>query len=62
MTRGKLDTDTLVKLILVLVVIWLALEVLDTLLGVLGSIIPFFQPLLGVVLLVLIVLWLLDYI
>lgn len=62
MTRGKLDSDTLVKLVLILVVIWLALEVLDTFLGVLGSLLSGLPTVVGVALLVIIVLWLLDYI
>jgi hypothetical protein len=60
MVRGKLDTNTLVKLILLLVVVWLALEVIGEIIGIL-----FIGPLsnvLGLVVIVVIVLWLLDYI
>ena len=60
MARGKLDTNTLVKLILVLVVIWLALEVVGEIIGLL-----FIGPLsniLGLIVIVVIILWLLDYI
>ncbi|WP_436930163.1 DUF7554 family protein [Halosimplex halobium] len=56
-TRADIEVETLLKVVLVLVVVWLALEVLgaltDLLLGAL-------QPVLGLVIAALIVLWLLD--
>lgn len=61
MDRAALDTDDLLKLVLVLVVIWLALEVLDTLLDIVfGPLVALLGPLLGLVVLALIVLFLLD--
>ncbi|GCF13730.1 MULTISPECIES: DUF7554 family protein [Haloarcula] len=60
MDRAKLDVDTLLKVVLVLIVIWLGLEVLETAVGLLGWLLGPLQPILGVVLVVLIVLWLLD--
>jgi hypothetical protein len=55
--RAELEVESLLKIVLVLVVIWLILEiageVLEFTLGLLG-------PLLGVVVLLLIVLWLVD--
>ena len=58
--RAAIDVETLLTVVLVLVIVWLALEivgeVLDIALGLLGPL----RPLLGVVILVLIVLWLLD--
>ena len=60
MDRGDLDADTLLKVVLVLVVIWLALEVvgeiLDIALGLLGPL----RPLVGLVVLALVALYLLD--
>ena len=58
--RGALDTDSLLKIVLVLVVVWLALEIVEAILGTIAKILDFFQPVIGIVLVVLIVLWLLD--
>lgn len=55
--RGKLDVDGLLKIVLVLVVVWLALEILGEFVNLLfGSL----APIVGLVVLVLIVLYLLD--
>lgn len=62
MLRGKIDTDTLVKLILILVVLWLALEVLESIVGLALGILAGLPTVIGVALLVLLVLWLFDYI
>lgn len=59
-TRGEIDVEDLLKLILVLVVIWLVLEIVGGVLGVLGHLLGPLRPLVGVVVLALIVLWLLD--
>lgn len=58
MDRAAIDTDTLVRIALILVVVWLALEVLDFIFGALG--LWFLQPILGIVLLIILILWLLD--
>lgn len=50
----------MLKVVLALVVLWLALEILDTVLGLLTGLFWFLQPLIVLVVLVLIVLWLLD--
>jgi len=56
-TRADIEVETLLKIVLVLVVVWLGLEVLDLLIDiVLGP----FQSLFGLVIVVLILLWLLD--
>ncbi|QPV64602.1 hypothetical protein I7X12_08335 [Halosimplex litoreum] len=56
-TRADIEVETLLKIVLGLVVVWLGLEVLDLLIDiVLGP----FQSLFGLVIVVLIVLWLLD--
>lgn len=62
MIRGKLDTDTLVKLVLLLVIVWLALEILETVVGLALGILAGIPTVIGVALLLLLVLWLLDYI
>jgi hypothetical protein len=58
--RASIDVDDLLKIVLVLVVVWLALEivgeVMEIALGLLGPL----RPIIGVLVLVLIVLWLLD--
>ena len=56
--RAALDVDDLLKIILVLVIVWLAISVLEDVLGLL------FGPLssvVGLVLLVVLVLWYFDY-
>lgn len=56
-SRGGLDVDDLLKIVLVLVIAWLALEIVtDFVAFVLGPL----QPILGLVIVVLIVLYLLD--
>ena len=55
-----IDTDTLLKIILVLVVVWLALEVLEALVDVLQFVLVPLPKLLGVAIIVLVVLSLLD--
>jgi len=60
MDRAAIEVETLLKIVIVLVILWLALEVLDAVFGLLLGVFWFLQPLLGVVLLVLLILWLLD--
>lgn len=55
-----IDTDTLLKVILVLVVVWLVLEVLEAFVDVLQFILVPLPKLLGVAVIILIVLYLLD--
>ncbi|MUV56677.1 hypothetical protein SAMN04487947_0148 [Halogeometricum rufum] len=59
-TRGDVDVEDLLKLILVLVVVWLVLEIVGGVLGILGHLLGPLRPLLGLVVVALIVLWLLD--
>jgi hypothetical protein len=59
-SRAAIEAADLLKVVLVLVVIWIALEVLDAFLDVLGWLFGSLRPLLGLVVVVLIVLWLLD--
>lgn len=57
--RAALDIDDLLKIILALVIVWLAIEILSEFLGLI------FGPLssvVGLVLLVVLVLWYFDYI
>ncbi|WP_232686847.1 DUF7554 family protein [Halobacterium zhouii] len=60
MSRGNLDVDDLLKIVLVLVIIWLALEVLEAIVGTLAGILHLATPVVGLVVLALLVLWLLD--
>ena len=53
-----MDTDGLVRLLLVLAVVWVALEVVGELLGLLLGPLVFLRPLLGLVLLAVVGLWL----
>lgn len=59
-TRGELDVEDLLKLVLVLVAVWLVLEIVGGVLGILAGLLGPLRPLLGVVVIALIVLWLLD--
>jgi len=56
-TRADVEVETLLKVVLGLVVVWLALEVVD---AVTDLLLGALKPLLGLVIAVLIVLWLLD--
>jgi len=58
MDRADIDVDTLLKLVLALVVVWLALEVVGELLGLFAWLLGPLQPLLGLALVVLLVLYL----
>lgn len=58
--RAALEVETLLKIVLVLVVIWLVLEILGRLLNIAFGLFSFIGPLVGLVILLAIVLWLLD--
>jgi hypothetical protein len=58
--RGDVTVDSLLKVVLVLVVVWLVLEVLDTILDIAFGLLGFLRPILGLVVVALIVLFLLD--
>lgn len=58
--RAAVDVDTLLKVVLVLVVVWLALEIVGEVIDIAFGIFGFLQPIIGLIILVLIVLWLLD--
>lgn len=60
--RAKLDVETLLQIILLLVVVWLALQIIEATLGILGVLLGPLSGVFGLVIVVLIVLWLLDYI
>lgn len=60
--RAELDVETLLQIILVLVIVWLALQVIDATLGIIGVLLGPLSGVFGVVIVLLIVLWLLDYI
>lgn len=58
--RADIDVDDLLKILLLLVIAWLVLEVVETIVGTLASILHVAQPVLAVAVLVLILLYLLD--
>jgi hypothetical protein len=60
MNRALLDVDDLLKLVLVLVVVWLALEVVGEVFDIFFGLLGFLPELVGLVVVVLIVLRLLD--
>jgi hypothetical protein len=58
--RAAIEVETLLKIILVLAVVWLALEVLELFVETLAFILEALPKLLGVAIIVLVVLYLLD--
>lgn len=58
--RGAIDVELLLKVVLVLVVIWIALEIIGEFLNIALGLLGPLRPILGLVILALIVLWLLD--
>lgn len=58
--RGAIDVEDLLKIILVLVIIWIALEIVGQLVETGLELLGPFRGLIGLLILVLIVLWLLD--
>ena len=55
--RAAIEVETLLKIVLVLVIVWLALEILG---GVIRFVLGPLPEIVGLVIVVLIVLWLLD--
>jgi len=60
--RGKLDTDTLLSLVLALAVVWLLVGIVSGLLASLSLMAVVVPNLFGIALIVAIVLWWFDYI
>jgi hypothetical protein len=60
MSRAAVDVEDLLKLVLVLVLVWLALEIVGEVFDVFFGLLGFLPNILGLVVVVLIVLWLLD--
>jgi hypothetical protein len=58
--RAAIEVETLLKIILVLAVVWLALEVLELFVETLAFVLEALPKLLGVAIIVLVVLYLLD--
>ncbi|KPN29778.1 hypothetical protein SY89_00496 [Halolamina pelagica] len=59
-TRGNLEAEDLLKLILVLVVAWLVIELLGEVLELFTGLLGLIPDLLGIAIIVLVILWLLD--
>jgi len=58
--KAAIDVEDLLKLVLLLVVVWFALEIVDTIFGLFFGLLGFLPQFIGLVIVVLIVLWLLD--
>ena len=58
--RGDIDVDTLLKIVLVLAVVWLALEILGEFLDALAFILAPLPKVVGLLLIILVTLYLLD--
>ncbi|MFC6768100.1 DUF7554 family protein [Natrinema soli] len=59
-SRGELDVETLLKIVLGLIAVLLVIQVLEAILGTLASVFGLFVPIIQLAIAVLIVLWLLD--
>lgn len=59
-TRAEIDVETLLKVILVLAVVWLALVVVDLVTDLLLGLVGILMPIVGLAIIALIALWLLD--
>jgi hypothetical protein len=58
--RGEIEVEDLLKVVLALVVVWLVIEILDSVLGMTLALLGPLRPVVGIVIVALIVLWLLD--
>jgi hypothetical protein len=58
--RADIEVETLLKIVLGLVVVWIGLEIVEEIFDILGWLLGPFKPLLGLAIIVLIVLWLTD--
>lgn len=58
--RAAIEVETLLKIVLVLVVVWLVLEIVGEILQLTLGLLGFLPELIGLAVVVLIVLWLLD--
>ncbi|WP_092887022.1 DUF7554 family protein [Halopelagius inordinatus] len=58
--RASVDVEDLLKLVLVLVAVWLALEIVGGVLGIVADLLGPLRPLLGIAVVSLVVLWYFD--
>jgi uncharacterized membrane protein len=58
--RGSIDAETILKIILILILVWLAIEIIDMVFGLLGALLWPVTNIIVLVIAALIVLWLLD--
>jgi hypothetical protein len=58
--RGDIEVETLLKIILVLILVWVVLETVDLVFDILGALLAPFTSIIGLIIAALIVLWLLD--
>lgn len=59
--RGDIEANSLLGIVLLLVILWLALEVVGEVFEIAGGLLGPLRPILGVLVVVVIVLFLLDY-
>lgn len=60
MSRAAVEVEDLLKVVLVLVVVWLALEIVGEVFDLFVGLLNLFPTVIGVLIVVLIVLWLFD--
>jgi hypothetical protein len=58
--RGSIDAETILQVILVLILVWLVIEIIDVVFGLLGALLWPATNIIVLIIAALIVLWLLD--
>jgi len=58
--RGSIDAETILQIILVLILVWLVIEIIDIVFGLLGALLWPATNIIVLIIAALIVLWLLD--
>jgi len=58
--RGDIDVEDLLRIVLLIVLVWIVLEIVGLVFSAIGTLLGPFQPLLGLLIVALIILWLLD--
>jgi hypothetical protein len=60
--RASIEVETLLKIILLLVLVWLALEIVGEVIGILSFLLGPLSNVFGLVIVIIIILWWFDYI
>jgi len=58
---AKLEVETLLQIILLLVIVWMLLQIVDATFSILGALLGPLSNIFGLIIVAVILLWLLDY-